>query len=104
MPTRQYSGGTLSRSDTAFQPGTAVAVGAASVQVSAGVTAGAGERIFQNDHATQVIYLRLGTGNAVLNQGIRLNAAGGTVTLQGYTGPVQAIATGAATPCLVTEV
>lgn len=58
--------------------------------------------ILGNDHATQVIYLSLG-GTAEANKGIRLNAAGGQVNLEGYTGAVSAIATGAGTGLLITE-
>jgi hypothetical protein len=88
----------------ATQPGTAVSVGGASTQVSSGVKSSAGGRYFANDHATQVVYLTLGPGPAVLNSGIRLNAAGGSIIIENYSGPVFAIATGAATPVLVAEV
>lgn len=74
--------------------------------------------ILQCDHATQVAYVTLATTTsspsggskpvaptAVLNSGIRLNAAGvGPIFLWGYTGPAAAIATGASTPVLVTEI
>jgi hypothetical protein len=58
--------------------------------------------ILGNDHASQVIYLSLG-GTAELNKGIRLNAVGGQINLEGYTGAVSAIATGSTTPLLITE-
>ncbi len=64
----------------------------------------------QNDHATQVLYLALNTTDgttvptAALNAGIRVNAAGGQWTTNSYLGPVAAVATGAATGALVTEI
>ena len=63
-----------------------------------------------NDHATQIVYLELNTTDgttvptATLNNGIRLNAAGGSWTSDAYLGPVAAIATGASTVTLVTEI
>lgn len=92
----------LIRKGIADEPGKAVSVGAASAEVAA-ANADRAEITVQNDHATQVVYLKLGA-TAVANQGIRLNAAGGSWTSQAYTGAVNAIATGAATPVLVTEV
>ena len=59
--------------------------------------------ILQNDHATNVVYLSLG-GTAEVNKGIRLNAGGGGIMLDWYTGPVSAIATGAGTTLLITEI
>lgn len=60
-----------------------------------------------NDHATQVAYLTLPTDDstptAVLNAGIRLNAAGGSWTSTQWDGAVYAIATGAGTVLTVTE-
>lgn len=97
------AGAAVERSSVAADPGSAVAVGAASVTVAPDRPSRV-EITIQNDHATQIIYLRLGPGSAVVNTGIRLNAAGGSWTSNSYTGPVQAIATGAATPALVTEV
>lgn len=88
---------------TAQQPGTAVAVGGASTQVSSGAKSSAGTRYIGNDHATQVLYLTLGPGPAALNSGIRVGP-GQTIIIESYTGPIFAIATGAATPCLVAEV
>lgn len=49
-----------------------------------------------NDHATQIVYLALGS-TAVLNKGIRLNAAGGSYTTGAFSGAINAIATGAGT-------
>jgi hypothetical protein len=88
-------------SEKAFQTGTAVSIsGTASSAVTANVNR---TRLWlQNDHATQIIYLSLG-GTAELNKGIRLNAAGGSIVLDDYEGAVSAIATGATTPLLVTE-
>lgn len=90
---------------TATQPGTAVSVGGASTQISSGVRSSAGTRYISNDHATQVVYLTLGPGPAVLNSGIRLGPASPLpLVIESYTGPIFAIASGAATPVLVTEV
>lgn len=65
-----------------------------------------------NDHATQIVYLALNTTDgsggtvptAVLNSGIRLNAAGGSWTTNAYKGPIAAIATGAGTGVTVVEI
>ena len=90
------------KKSVADEPGTAVSVGAASTVVAA-ANPDRAEITIQNDHATQVVYLKLG-GTAEANKGLRLNAAGGSWTSQAYTGAVAAIATGAATGVLVTEV
>lgn len=91
----------MSEYDKAYNPGAAVSIGGSNV---AAVAANPNREriILQNDHATQVIYLSLG-GTAAANAGIRLNAAGGSILLEGYTGAISAIATGASTPLLVTE-
>jgi hypothetical protein len=93
----------IAQKSVADQPSTAVACGAASVTVAA-ANPDRAEITIQNDHATQIIYLNLGPQAAVLNEGIRLNAAGGSWTSQAYTGQITGIATGATTPALVTEV
>lgn len=85
----------------AFNQGTAVSIGASNVAAVA-ANPNRSRIILQNDHATQVIYLSFG-GTAVANVGLRLNAAGGSLTLDGYSGAISAIATGASTPLLVTE-
>lgn len=61
-----------------------------------------------NDHATQIIYLQLATvagtaPTAVVGQGIRLNAAGGSWTSNLYQGAIASIATGAATVYTIAE-
>jgi hypothetical protein len=61
-----------------------------------------------NDHATQIIYLQLATSDgvaptAVVGQGIRLNAAGGSWTSNMWDGAIACIATGAATPYTIAE-
>lgn len=79
--------------------------GVAGVASAAVCVANAGRReiTIVNDHATQIIYLQLGTINgpevpvAVVGQGIRLNAAGGSWTSNTWDGAVACIATGAAT-------
>lgn len=93
----------LSQKDYADQPGTSVSVGGASTVVAA-ANPDRAEITVTNDHATQIVYLRLEGAAAVLNQGIRLNAAGGSWTSNAYTGEVRGIATGAATITLVVEV
>jgi len=82
----------------------AVAVGAAS-----GVVRPANRNrtilVLTNDSAN-IIYLSL-TGNAVLNTGIRLNAAGGLYEINStnlYRGEVRGIATGAASNLCFSEV
>lgn len=92
----------VAQSDVAAQPGTSVSVGTSSTEV----VAANGARVavvIGNDHATQVLYLSLG-GTAVANEGIRVNAAGGQVTITSYTGAINGIATGASTTALVAEV
>lgn len=89
-------------SDKAFNVGSAVSISGSAV--AAVPASNDRTRLYlQNDHATQVIYLSLG-GTATLNTGIRLNAAGGSVVLDNYRGAISAIATGATTPLLVTEI
>lgn len=92
----------LVQADEALNSGSVATVGT----VDSNVVTAKGARVeitLTNDHASNVIYLSLG-GTAVVGQGIRLNAAGGSYTTSAYTGAVNAIATGAATPLLVTEV
>lgn len=80
---------------------TNVTVGTTSVQVI-GDNVNANETIIQNDHASNTVYLRLGTGAAVMNEGLKL-AAGGMFSTDSYNGPVQAIASAAGTKLLVTR-
>lgn len=90
---------------SATQAGTSVTVGTSSSTL---VSANGARKllVITNDHATQIVYLRLGASAAVANQGIRLNAAGGSVTIRGdeYTGEVRAIASGASTVVTLSEV
>lgn len=60
--------------------------------------------LFVNDHATQVVYLNV-DAVAVLNTGIRVNAAGGShqFNVKVPIGAITCIATGAATALLVVE-
>lgn len=91
----------------AEQPGTAVTIGTTATAVLAanGNRAGA---VLIND-SDEVIYLKLGTvavSPAVLNEGIRLNAAGGSFTIDQnflYTGAINAISTNGSKKLLVTE-
>jgi hypothetical protein len=93
---------------TAKTSGT-VSVGAASGTVVA-ANISRRELTIVNDHATQIVYLALNITDgstvptAVLNSGIRLNAAGGSWTTNAYKGPIAAIATGAATGVTVAEI
>jgi len=82
---------------------TTVSVGAAS-----GAALAANEDrnflMLQNDHATQVVYCTTGA-TATLNNGIRVNAVGGTIIFSPIVplGALVCIATGATTPLLITE-
>jgi hypothetical protein len=90
------------QSDTAKTPASSATIGAS----SATVVAANPQRVsvtLCNDHATQIVYLALGA-TAVANTGIRLNAAGGTITLTSYTGIITGIATGASTVVTYSEV
>jgi hypothetical protein len=84
--------------------GTAGATSAAVV----GANPGRREITIVNDHATQVIYLQLATKRdvaptAVVGQGIRLNAAGGSWTSNEWDGAIASIATGASTVYTIVE-
>lgn len=94
-------------SSTAARTSGAVTVGTSSVALI-GANIGRREITICNDHATQVVYLMLATNadvlpTAVANQGIRLNAAGGSWTSNMWDGAVAAIASGADTPVTVVE-
>jgi hypothetical protein len=61
-----------------------------------------------NDHATQILYIQLATvqgvaPTAVVGQGIRLNAAGGSWTTDFFRGALAVIASGAGTNYTVAE-
>jgi hypothetical protein len=91
----------IQQTDTARNPGSQVSVGAADTLIAAAN----GDRVeitITNDHATQVVYLKLGAAGE-LNKGIRLNAAGGSYTTNAYTGEIRGFASGAATIVLVAE-
>lgn len=90
------------RAPVAKNPTSAVSVGTTSATVVA-ANADRIEVTICNDHATQILYLALGA-TAVVNQGIRLNAAGGSYTTNAYTGIITGVATGATTPAIVVEV
>lgn len=88
-----------------------VSVGAASGSVVA-ANISRRELTIVNDHATQIVYLALNTTDgsggttptAVLNTGIRLNAAGGSWTTNAYKGPVAAISVGGTSVLTVVEI
>jgi hypothetical protein len=101
MATRQAA--PAIQTDTATNPGSAVSVGTASTALVAANPARV-EITICNDHATNIVYLSLGSVAAVASQGIRLNAAGGSYTTAAYTGAVTAIASGATTVVTVTEI
>jgi hypothetical protein len=61
-----------------------------------------------NDHATQLIYLQLATDDgvaptAVVGDGIRLNAAGGSWTSNAWDGAIACIGSGAGTLYTIVE-
>lgn len=91
------------QADAAFEPGTSVSVGAASAVVAAANPRRV-EITITNDHASNILYLRLGASTALVNTGIRVNAAGGSYTTRAYTGEIRGIASGASTTTLVTEI
>lgn len=81
--------------------------GVASASV-AGKNIGRREITIVNDHATQIIYLQLATSpdtapTAVVGQGIRLNAAGGSWTSNAWDGAIACIASGAGTNYTIVE-
>lgn len=94
-------------------PGVYAAPSNVSVGVASGVVLAANPRriacVFVNDHATQVVYLAVGA-TAVINAGIRINAAGGTCQFGGMGGlpltraAINGIATGATTGVTVQEI
>ena len=61
------------------------------------------EVVLTNDHASNIVYLALGSA-AVLNQGIRLNPGGGTYITENFTGTINAIATGSGTTVTYSEI
>lgn len=87
----------------AIQPATFVTAGTSSVQLVA-AKAGRSSLIVCNDHATNDVYLSLGTAAAVVGSGVALYAPGGSILLDNYRGAVQVIATGASTNVTVAEV
>lgn len=96
MARRKTSAGKWVDSDTAGGSGSAaVSVSGSDIALVA-ANADRTAVTICNDHATQIVYLAFGT-TAVINQGIRLNAAGGTITITWWTGAIRAIASGAST-------
>lgn len=83
--------------------------GNVSIGASAAVVASAKQRsriIVQNNHATQILYLGDDanvTADATASGGLKI-AAGASVTLEGFTGSLYGIASGAATPVAFFEV
>lgn len=91
------------QSDTAKTPASTVTVGTSTTSLVAANPQRV-EITICNDHATQVLYLSLGTAAAVASTGIRVNGAGGSYTTRAYTGAIQAIASGATTVVTITEI
>lgn len=91
------------QTDVASEPGTAVSVGTTSTVIAA-ANPDRVEITITNDHATQILYLKLAGAAAEANKGIRVNAAGGSYTTNAYTGEIRGIASGATTPVLVVEI
>lgn len=90
----------------AAQSGTKVAGAASSAAASENI--GRREITIVNDHATQLIYVQLATvggvaPTAVVGQGIRVNAAGGSWTSNAWDGAVAVIASGANTNYTIVE-
>jgi hypothetical protein len=92
----------IKRKDTPIEGSGSVSIGGSDASLVAANPARA-EITICNDHATQILYLALGE-TAVLNKGIRLNAAGGSYTTTAFTGEIRAIATGAATVATYVEI
>jgi hypothetical protein len=97
-----YTKDSFAKSDVAKTPKSAVTIGAADAAIVP-TNADRVEVTICNDHATQTVYLALGAA-AVANQGIRLNAAGGSYTTQAFTGEIRGIASGAGTVVTFSEV
>lgn len=89
----------LYRSSTATN--TKVSVGVTSTSVLAS-NASRKSAILSND-SDSAIYVSL-SSTAVVNEGIRLNAYGGSVTIESYTGAITAISSGAAKNLCVVEI
>jgi hypothetical protein len=83
--------------------------GNVSIGTSAAVVAAAKNRksvIVQNNHATQILYLGDDanvTADATSTGGLKI-AAGASVTIEGFTGNVYGIASGATTPVAFFEI
>lgn len=93
----------VAKKDAASQPGTSVSVSNAASTVVAAANRDRAEITICNDGAN-IVYLRLAGTGATANQGIRLNANGGSWTSGAYTGAVCGIAMTAATVVTVSEV
>lgn len=90
----------------ATQSGTVTA--AATSTAIAGDNAGRSEITVVNDDAAQIVYLKLATARgvaptAVVGQGVRLNAAGGSWSSNRWKGAVAAIASGAGAALTISE-
>jgi hypothetical protein len=82
-----------------------VSVGASAVVIAA--AKGRSRIIVQNNHATQILYLGDDanvTADTAATGGLKVAAAGASVTLEGFTGNVYGIASGASTPVAYFEV
>lgn len=96
-----YGGDRPSGKDTATTAKDAVTVGTSSATIAAANESRV-ELFVANDHASNVLYLALGTP-AVANKGIRLGP-GQSVVISSYGGQVTGIASGASTVACVAEV
>lgn len=90
----------------AAQSGTKVASGTSSAAAVENI--GRREITICNDHATQILYVQLAViggvaPTAVVGQGIRLNAAGGSWTSNAWDGAVAVIATGGSSNYTIVE-
>jgi hypothetical protein len=85
-----FAGPNEARVQSATNPASAVTVGTASVQLLA-LNPSRVALFISNDHASNVLYLRFGTGTAVAASGVRVSP-GATFTTDSFAGPVQGIA------------
>jgi hypothetical protein len=85
-----FAGPNEARVQTATNPASFATVGTTSTQLLAPNPSRVALFI-SNDHATNVLYLRFGTGSAVAASGVRVSP-GATFTADSFAGPVQGIA------------
>ncbi len=87
---------------SAFDNGSAVTVAATTTSL-APARPGRTRIALSNMHGTSTVDLSLGTAAAVVGEGIRLHALAPVVIIDGYDGPIQAIASTGTAAVGVTE-